>query len=353
MLLTPELSGIQVTQSDIREELRAYGRETSPARRGALYARNLRPRLDELMHVPLQAADTCATDLVVQRALDLLKFNFPILSRVTTDFSAEHARYGEDLITRIVTPTAVADYHSSNGYVAQTSTTTDVSVTLGSHRHTTVKFDANVMASTFRDLFGEQLPPMQYAIGKDLVDTLYALITTGNYTNTPVTKARLDFGRAAVIDLGAAMTLAGVPLGDRTLLLNADYYGALMSDSAIVNLAANQRAEIITGNRLPMIHGFEVVEAPNLPSTGNLTGFGFGRSALLLATRVPGDPSQVFPGVNGGAAYRTITNPDTGLSVLMIQHVLPQLGHAYLILAWLAGAAKGQVAAGTIIRSSA
>lgn len=345
-------SGAQIV-SDIREELRAYGREKDPMKRGALYAKSISPRIKELNEVPLMAADTYYTDIVAQRALELLKFEFPMLSRITTDFSAENARKGQSVITRIVTPPAVTDYHTTNGYVGQTTTTTDVSVTLGSHRHTTVKFDANVLASTFRNLFDEQMPAMHYSLGKDLVDTLYAVITTGNYTNTPVTKALIDFGRPAVISLGSSLTAAGVPQSGRTLLLNTDYYGQLMSDDAIVNLAANQRSEIITGNRLPNIHSFETIEAPNLPTTGNLTGFGFGRSALLLVTRVPTDVSTAFPGVNGGAVTQIVTNPDTGLSVLLIKYVAPQLGHAYLIMAWLCGVAKGQVVAGTILRSSA
>lgn len=354
-LTTPRLvlSGVQVAQSDIREELRAYGREPDSLKRGALYARNISPRLKELLDVPLRAADTYAGDLIVQRTLELLKFEFPMLGRVTTDFSAENARYNQEVNTRIVTVPSVVAYHTTNGYVPTATTTTDVPVTINAHKSVPIKFDANVLASTFRQLFEEQLPAMHYAIGKDMVDALYALIVTGTFTGTPTTEAEVDFDRTSVIDMGTALTLAGVPLQGRTLLLAPAYYGALMSDSAIVNLAANQRAEIITGNRLPMIHGFEVIEAANLPTTGNLRGFGFSRSALVIAARVPTDVSNAFPGVSGGAVTRVITNPDTGLSVLMIQHVAPVLGHAYLILAWMYGVAAGQVAAGNILRSSA
>lgn len=345
-------TGVQL-QDDIRVVLKAYGRETDPAKRGALYATSISPRMKELEHVPLMAADTYYTDIVTQRVLELLKFEFPLLSRISTDFSGENARFGQSIISRIVTPPAVTDYHTTNGYVGQTTTTLDVPVTLSAHRHTTVKFDANVLASTFRNLFDEQIPAMHYSLGKDLVDTVYALITTGNFTNTPITEALIDFDRSTVIDLGVAQDDAGVPSTGRTLLLKTNYYGKLRGDNAIVELAANQRAEIITGSQLPNIEGYEIVKAPNLPTTGNLTGFGFSRSALLLATRVPTDVSQAFPGVTGGAVTQVVTNPDTGMSVLLIKVVNPQLGHAYLIMAWLVGAAKGQVAAGTIIRSAA
>lgn len=347
------INNVEVTQSDIREELKAYGREPNPVKRANLYARNISKRLNELMDVPLTAADTYAGDLVVQRTLELLKWEYPMLGRVTTDFSPEASRFNQEINTRIVSVPSVVAYHTTNGYVPTTTTTTDVAVTINNHKSVPIKFDANVLASTFRQLFEEQLPAMHNAVGSDLVDALYALIVTGTYTNTPVTEALIDFDRSSVIALGSAMTAAKVPLQGRTLLLNSAYYGKLMEDTVIANLGANQQAGIITGNRLPMVHGFEVIEAPNLPTTGNLTGFGFSRSAMCIAARTPTDVASAFPGVTGGAVTRVVTNPDTGLSVLMIQHVAPVLGHAYLILAYMYGVAAGQVAAGTILRSSA
>lgn len=347
------LNGVQITQTDIRDEIKAFGREADAQKRGALYARNISPRLKELLDLPIHAADSYSGDLIIQRTLELLKFEFPMLSRVTTDFSAENARWNQEVNTRIVTVPSVVAYHTTNGYVPTATTTTDVPITIDTHSSVPIKFDANVLASTFRQLFDEQLPAMHYAMGKAMVDALYALITTGNYTNTPTTEALIDFDRATVIALGTALTAQGVPLQGRTLLLNSDYYGKLMEDTVIANLGANQQPGIITGNRLPMVHGFEIIEAPNLPTTGNLTGFGFSKSALCIAARVPTDVSNAFPGVTGGGVTRTVTNPDTGLSALMIQHVAPVLGHAYLILAWMYGVAKGQVAAGQILRSSA
>lgn len=346
------LNNVQITQEDIRTVLKAYGDEPDPLKRGALYARNISRRLEDVMDLPLKATDTYYGDLVVQRTLELLKFEFPLLSRVTTDFSQENASYGQAIKTRIVTPPSVVAYHTTNGYVPQTTTTADVSVTISNHSSVPIKFDANVLGSTMRRLFDEQLPAMQYSLGKAMVDALYALIVTGTYTNTPITEAQLDFDRSTVIAMGSALTAQGVPQTGRTLLLNSNYYGTLMEDTVIANLGANQRAEIITGNRLPQVHGFEVLEAANLPSTGNLTGFAFSKSALALATRVPTDVSNAFPGVTGGAVTRIITNPDTGMSVLMIQHVAPILGHAYLVLAWMYGVAAGQVAAGQILRSA-
>lgn len=343
---------VDVLTEDIRDVCRAYSRETDPRRKGAFYAQNIAKRFDEFLDAPLKAADTYAGDLVVQRTLELLKFEFPMLSRITTDFSGENAYFNQEINTRIVSVPSVVAYHTTNGYVATSTTTTDVPVTIDTHSSVPITFNANVLASTARQLFGEQLPAMHYALGKAMVDALLALIVAGTYTNTAVTEAEVDFDRGTVIDLGTSLTTAGVPMMGRTLLLNSAYYGKLLEDTVIANLGASQQAGIITGNRLPQVHGFDVIEVPNLPSTGNLTGFAHSKSALVIAARVPNDPSTVLPGVTGGGVTRVITNPDTGLSVLMIQNVDLRLGHASVILAWMYGVAAGQVAAGTILKSA-
>lgn len=100
------------------------------------------------------------------------------------------------------------------------------------------------------------------------------------------------------------------------------------------------------------MHGFDVIEAADLPSTGNLGGFAFSRSALLLATRTPQDVNKVFPGVQNGLS-RVITNPDTGLSVLLLQAAEPILGRAFQAMALMYGAAVGQSSAGQLLLSAA
>lgn len=301
---------------------------------------------------PLHATDTYSGDHVALRTLELLKVAYPALSKVTADFSQESAYFNQPIRTRIVTPPAVAAYHPVNGYVAQPTATEDVPVVINHHVATTVSFNANEMASTGRRLFDEQLEAQHNSIGKEMVAALYALITAENFTADPTICSPFDFDRATVIALGQALTARGVPAQGRTLLLNSEYYARLMADPAIVTLAAHQRPEIITGAQLPNVHGFDVIEAPDLPGTGNLGGFAFSRSALLLATRTPQDANKVFPGVQNGRT-RVVTNPDTGLSVLLIQATDPILGRAFQAIAVMYGVAVGQSAAGQLLLSAA
>ena len=223
---------------------------------------------------------------------------------------------------------------------------TDVSVTLNKRQGVPVTFNSETLSSTARRLFEEIAPAQAYALAKSMVDALYALITSGNYSNA-TTAALNAFARSSVIDVGTALNKRGVPMGsaNRTLLLSSDYFGALAKDSAIVTLSAYQRPEIITAGMLPDVHGFGVVDAPNLPTTGNLTGFGFTPDALALAVRVPNDYTSALPGASNGSVS-TVTNPDAGMSVQMVQYVDHNLGQAKWRLAFMFGVAKGQVASG-------
>ena len=321
----------------------------------AIYAA-IRRNLSEIGEMPVTAATTTDTDagsmagdLVTQRTLELLKYQFPALSRVSTDFSDQPASYGQTIISRYMTIPTIATYSTTTGWTTPGSnpTATDASVVINAHKGVPIRFQENQLAGTMRRLFDEFAPASAYALAKDMVDALYALITVGNFASTAVKADVSGFGRGEVIDIGTALQKRGVPIGpnNRTLLLNSDYFGALAKDSAIVTLSAFQKSDIIEQGILPNVHGFGVVDAPNLPATGNLAGFGFSKSALVIAARLPNDYSSILPGASYGNVT-TITDPDLGLSVMQVQYVDHKLGFAESRIALMYGVAVGQGNAG-------
>ena len=326
------------------------------AREAAQIYASIRKNLDEFGGMPITAATTTdsdlgslAGDLVAQRTLELLKYQFPALKRVTSDFSDQPAYYGQTVLTRYMTIPTIATYSTSTGWTTPGSnpTATDVSVVINAHKGVPIRFQENQLAGTMRRLFDEFAPAAAYCLAKDMVDALYAVVTAANFTSTPIKSDKASFGRAEVIDMGVALQKRGVPIGsaNRTLLLNSDYFGALAKDSAIVTLAAFQRPAIIEEGVLPDVHGFAVVDAPNLPVTGNLAGFGFSKSALVIAARLPNDYASILPGASYGSVT-TITDPDLGLSVMQVQYVDHKLGFAESRMALMYGVAAGQVNAG-------
>jgi hypothetical protein len=358
LLASGRLTGgsVQVGAEDVRRVMRAFDAEKNPMERGLIYARELRAKLNDPRQADavIMAADTYSTTLVVQRTLDLLKWTYPMLSRITSDMSPEAASYGDAITTRTVGAATVGTYNTSTGYAVTNATTTDVAVTMNAHKFVEVGFNANVVASTRRRLYDEQVEAAQNGLAKDLSDALLALITAANFTNTPIERDEASFERADIIALGKALTEAKVPLVGRTLLLNPAYYAALAKDTTIVSALINNGAgAAIASGKLPPVHGFELLEQGNLPSTGNLTGFGYNRSALVLATRTPSDYASALPGAPATGNVQIVTNPEDGFSVAMTQYVDHALGIAKWRIALMYGVAKGQVAAGTIVRSAA
>lgn len=343
-----------VVSDDTRRVIQAYAAARPGIERGNIWARDLRARVARNDEWVIHAANTLGTlvgDLVTQRSLDLLKLRFPILHRISTDFSAENAAFNQTIRTRTRSLPGVTDYSPATGYATSDVGNTDVNVTMNAHKAVQIAFTANDLASTRRMLFGEQEEGIHYALGKSLVDALYALLIPATFTGKTV-QALAGFGRTTVVNMARDLSKRGVATTHRTLLLYSDYFAALASDSALVSLAAYQRPELITSYQLPNVAGFDIHEAVNLPSTSNLTGFGFSPDALVMATRLPNDYSTLFPGASGGGVTSVVTNPDTGLSVMLVQYLNHQLGQAVMRVAFMFGVAPGQTASGQLLVSA-
>jgi hypothetical protein len=342
---------VQTLKADTKSVIKAYKEADTPEAKAAIWASDIRPRLDEGDAGVIRAANSLGSvtgELIVQRSLDLLKLEFPLLSRISTNFSNEGAAFNQTIKTRLRVPPAVTNYSTSTGYSSSDATTTDVPVTIDQHIAVQVEFNANEMASTSRLLIEEQKEGMHYSLGEAVMNSLYALITSGNFTNA-TTQALNGFARPSVIAMATAMNgpTRKVPKVDRSLLLNSSYYGKLAEDTTIVSVLNNPNGgAAITTGRLPEVHGFMPIEVPNLPTTANLTGFGLSPSALALAARTPNDYTQALPEANGGGVVSIITNPDTKLTVMMVQFIDHKLGKAIARVALMYGVAKGDVLCG-------
>jgi hypothetical protein len=343
-----ELSAIcarQGKQSEI-----PYSQRPAIAREFAsLYAREIVSRINDGDDMPLKAANslgTLAQTLVATRTLEILTQELPMLKAITTDFSDQIVSYGDSLKTRIVGIPSVQTYNTTTGWPTNSDvTTTDVTITYNQFKGVPIQFLGHEVGGTIRRLFDEVAPAQAWALADNMVDYVLALITAGNFSNSTLA-ALVDFDRSIVIDMGTEMRGRGVPAGagNRTLMLNSAYFGQLAKDSAIVSLAANQRADIITDGILPNVHGFRVIDAPTLPTTGNLVGFGFSKSALVLASRLSADYVNAIPGSNNGS-LSVVTTP-SGFSANLVQYVNHSNAASVSRLEVIYGASAGQGNAG-------
>jgi hypothetical protein len=345
----------RVINASLSEALKAYEKADAPGR-ARIYASEISDALRHGAHLgSVLAANSLGSlsgDLIVQRALTLLKLQFPLLNAISTDFTPESVNFGQTVKSRLRSIPSPVAYNTTTGYATQDAGTTDVPVAIDQHQAVQISFNANELASTNRDLFGEQVEGCQYAIGKLLVDAIYALLIEANYAQVS-TVTLANFARASVTAMAKELNKLGVPPMGRFLLLNPDYFEKLQSDSTIVNLAAYQRPEIITDYKLPPVAGFNVIEAVNLPITGNLTGFGGTPDSLVVATRVPNDYTLALPGTSGAGNVSVVRNPDTGIAVQLVQFIDHKLGASFWRVALMYGVAKGQVNSGRRLRSAA
>ena len=325
----------------------------------AFYAKEIMPRLKEGDDIPLSGANslgTLAQTLTAIRTLELLQLSFPLLQSIMTDFSDQIVSYGDTLKSRFVGIPTVRTYNTSTGWPTDSDvTTTDVSITYDQYKGVPIKFLGHEVAGTIRRLFDEIAPAQAYALGKDIVDYIYALITSA-YTNT-VTQAGLGtFGRSTIIDIGGVLDDAGVPEMGRFLLLNRPYYSALSKDNTIIQLAAFQRASLIEKgleqSTLPDIEGFKLFKAVNLPATvisGStvLKGFAGSKSAIALATRLSADYVNAMPGAGNGT-LDVVTTPG-GFSANLVRYVSHGAAAAYQRMEIIYGGSRGQVGSGALL----
>lgn len=358
MLATLESSpAVRITRDDSHTILRAYHRERDPRAKGEIFARDLAKRIADKEELPIFAASintmgTLAGEIVAQQALELLTLEEPTLGAFSTDFTDENAKLGQQITSRIVGIPTASDYDVDTGYVSNASMFVDVPLTLSKHGFTQAEFNANELAGTSRGLFDEIAPAQADRIGTDAIAVGLAVITAANFTETSIDEADINFDLATVTRISGALRDRGVRR-NRSLLLSGAYYDKLFSDSTIANLAAQQRANLVESDEMIPLRGFNVLRCPTLPATGNLTGFGCGKSSVVVAGRLPGGYASALPGVTGGGTSQVITNSKSGLSVHLVQFVDHLKGKAYSRMAYIFGAAVGQQRAGQILRSSA
>ncbi len=344
------------TTPGLLEGLRVYAATPNQKVRSAIYASVVGPALRAgNVHLgSILAANSLGSlsgDLITQRALDLLKLSFPALTAISSNFSDSPGRFGQTVSTRLRSIPGVSNYVPGTGYTTQNAVTNDVDVVIDQHKGVPITFNANELASTQRDLFGEQAEGAHHALGKAMVDALFGLITVANFGNETIS-ALVDFNRSKATSMAGALTNRGVPDAGRFLLLNGEYFAKLQDDSSIVSYAAFQRPELITEYMLPRISGFQPHLAQTLPTAETLVGFGGTPDSLAIATRVPSDYTSVMPAANNGSVS-VVTNPDTGISVQLVQYVDHVKAEATWRIAIMFGVAKGNVVAGQRLVSAA
>ena len=167
--------------------------------------------------------------LVLQKSLAMMTYTYPVLDQITTDFSAEPGQLNQTANTRIIQTPAVQTYSTTLGTdgrpagwsTASPAQTIDVPVTLDTYYGVPIVFGIGTVASTVRDLFGEQAPLALYALGGAFVNKLTVLMTSANfnaYAGTAVANVvttsgskNITFDSSTIVWPGAYISGTGIP----------------------------------------------------------------------------------------------------------------------------------------------
>jgi hypothetical protein len=315
--------------------------------------------------------------LVLQRTLPAFAYKYPELLTMYTDFSDTPGVLNQTETTHIVVQPAVQKYDATtdtNGrpkgwYTVSNAVVKDVPITLTDYVGVPIVFNNQTLASTTRRLFDEQAQLAIKALAGYFVGMVTTLATTANFnayavagTNGVVAgslypsyaKGLGEFSMGDLDTLDAIFTDGKVPEEDRGIMLTSKYYAKLRGDprmsfyyAASAKDVQNGAGEFLTEARLPKISGFAPFKAPYLPQTNNVVSFAYQKAAIVLKSRLPQDFTQALGTMIPGSVT-TVTDPDTKISIMLVQYVNLTSGYAEWRPEVMLGAAVGDNRAGLV-----
>ena len=287
---------------------------------------------------------TTAGKVIAQEALKTLLVRFPALKEISTDFSAYRAKFNQPVVTSIVTAQTAQDYDTTNGYLAGAVAQTDVNVVIDNHKHVTFQINDQERSASVVDLVQRFAPTAAHALGKSMMDVINATVTEANFPNHSLYTAS-NFNRAALVACGNKLNKRFAYGPGRFAVLASDHYANLVTDASVVTLSNlfSLSNEVANSAVLPPMFGYDSISAYDAlvdPDAKGLAGFAATRQALCLATRLPDEPA-----VTEGGIMEVVTEPNSGLSVLLRNWYNWQLGQENYTLTLMFGVAKGSVQA--------
>ncbi len=308
---------------------------------------------------------TLATATIVQEALALVFTKRPILNNISKGFTDKNgspiAAYGQQVITRTLAIPTVQNFGTAASFKADV----DVPVTLNNFKEVSYDFAPDEYSGTNRDLVREAAEPLAVALSNSMVDAISALWTLANFptrtgaaavaTGATLSKTLKGAGwdYTHLTDVRATLNKAGVPDYRRFYACNSDVYASLLTDLRIVGFLNNQsNQDAIKTGMLPDVAGLGLAEYPQCPTTANLVAFAGSPDSTVYAARVPKDPREVIPGLPVPGNMGIVTEPKTGLSVMVLEYITMSTLTVTTKLVWMYGVAVGNANNGQLICSS-
>ena len=256
---------------------------------------------------------TLTPTLIAQSGLALLFAKYPIIGTIATDFSSQQLPFGATVIAKIPSVGQCQTYTNTGGYNTSAISTTDVPVTMNQHPYAALSLNDEEMTQISPALFSQLADSFAVSIGENVMSTISALWTTGNYTYSPTVQAATGVNRLTVINAETQLNVRNVPKAGRFAVVNSAFYGQLLQDPSLVSTFFVPGGPGVAGPAVPVINGIQVTEYSALPSTANLQAVVGARDSLAFVSRVPQDPGALGVPLVGNISV--VTDPVSKLSV--------------------------------------
>ena len=334
---------------------------------------------------------TLDTGLVLMRNLGFLKNKLTFLDKISTDLRNEPVLFGQNVLTRYITPPGVLTYVPGVGLTSDATTianwkatvtatnpagtavsgtltlsqasATDVNVVLNNYQGVEIGFNNYTLSGTLRNLFAEQQGAMMYSlaetINKALLTTLFSATWAAQVQSTLSVNGGSSnlntFGLPNVITIKNIFTLNKIPDVGRFALLYSSYHDAILTDPSLLSAKAilaliKKDESAFEDGELPQLFGVNVLESqlaaaqkngtlvnitnptaiPQQVGPGGFIGFAGNAAAALFVARIPQDYTKVMGEIPATAALEVVTEPDSGLSMLVTKRIDHVLQNTYL-----------------------
>jgi len=297
-------------------------------------------------------AATLSTSEVLMDVLDAFKVLYPQLYSFSTDLGNGQALLNQTVIARIAQLPTVATYDAAqggykNGAQDVNNLVVDIPVTVDQHKHVPVKISYLTAIATKRDLYKEAIMNIAFVLGKAIVDDALAKVVAANFSHATVATLA-NTNRDTLSLVTKSMNIQGAAL-IRNGIVSSDFYNALDEDARIASGDYHgQQREGSPYGVLNNVAGFQHIwEYPSFgaaPLPVGLSGFFFDKRAIVVATRLPADIEGIAQsaGVPKIANFQTVSDPDSGLSLLGIRWMEPGTFDVYVTITLLWGSKAGK-----------
>lgn len=285
--------------------------------------------------------------LVDERVVEALRYVLPALNA----FSLRVERTGmikDDVIYVPLATDPTAQSKTAGTMVTTNGTLAGSSVTLSNFCGASWDATEGTMrASLLPAYWADKAAGAVYSLAKQIVDAALALVTASNYSDAENTdKLSVNSADFGMSDLSKLWSISEKKIRQRqrTLIMNADYAGAVMGDSSIsINFATAAGQNPLATGILPTLVGMNTLAYAALPTNSeSLGGVVLGKAAIAAAVA---PPDELAAGGQGNIVERRmITEPTSGLTAL---YTMTADGGGKIAgeCAILYGVAKGQNAA--------